>query len=496
VTDNDGLTNTTTKVIYVSHKPTAVAEVNRTNVTEPGGWVLFNGSNSTCDMLVNNSLSYNWTIHGATYTGENVTYNVTNTTTAILTVTDEYGCTATNNTTVTYLLRPIPVINFTATGCLEVELNASNSSDPDGNITDYLWDAENGSIDNNTNVTCTANFSVGGNHTVRLNVTDNDGLTNSTTREIYISCVPTAAARANRTNVTVPGGMVLFDAPNSTCDTVGDANNSLNYIWTIHGTPHDDSSGEGIEYFVTNTTTAFLTVTDEYNCTAADNVTVTCQHPPVAEFGFNGTGCKVGILNASASYDPDGNIEAYEWDLDNDSIYGEPDDDATNITCTFGPVPAGEHWIGLKVTDNASASNITRKQITVTGNPNAVAEANGHTDTLQLPEGGSWVVFNGTNSTAYPGTEIVNASCTWNVPGMSTYYGLGPLPPVFINRDTTATLTVVANNTCTDVSSVEVLMPPTMKEDVPILTPAGMIALISLLCIVGGGRITKKDRRS
>jgi hypothetical protein len=38
-------------------------------------------------------------------------------------------------------------------------------------------------------------------------------------------------------------------------------------------------------------------------------------------------------------------------------------------------------------------------------------------------------------------------------------------------------LTVVADNVCMGVNRAEVSMPPTMEEDVPILTPAGMIAL-------------------
>ena len=56
-------------------------------------------------------------------------------------------------------------------------------------------------------------------------------------------------------------------------------------------------------------------------------------------------------------------------------------------------------------------------------------------------------------------------------------------------------LTVVAGNVCTGVSRVEVSMPPT-EEDVPILTPASMIALIGMLCIAGAGRIAKKGERS
>ncbi|MCK4811593.1 MAG: hypothetical protein KAS74_04920 [Methanosarcinales archaeon] len=56
-------------------------------------------------------------------------------------------------------------------------------------------------------------------------------------------------------------------------------------------------------------------------------------------------------------------------------------------------------------------------------------------------------------------------------------------------------LTVVAGNVCTGISRAEVSMPPT-EEDVPILTPAGMIAPIGMMRIAGAGRIAKKGERS
>ncbi|MEA1944075.1 MAG: PKD domain-containing protein, partial [Euryarchaeota archaeon] len=397
VTDNDGLTNTTTMEICVSRVPTADAQANRTNVTSPGGWVLFNATNSTCDTAcdTSNSLNYTWNISDdsgcVVYSNVSVLYPVTSNTTATLNVTDKYGCTATNNTTVTYLHRPIPVINFTATGCLRVELNASNSSDPDGVITDYLWYAENGTIDNSTNVTCTANFSEGGYYTVRLNVTDNIGLTNTTTMEICVSCKPRAVAQANRTNVTSPGGWVLFNATNSTCDTACDTSNSLNYTWNI-----SDDIGcvvyhkVSVLYPVTSNTTATLNVTDKYGCTATNNTTVTYLHRPIPVINFTATGCLEVELNASESYDPDGYITDYLWDAENGTI-----DNSTNVTCTANFSAGGNHTIRLNVTDNIGLTNTTTMEICVSCKPRAVAQAN----RTNVTSPGGWVLFNATNST-------------------------------------------------------------------------------------------------
>jgi len=481
ITDAHGCSNETTKAVYVVHTPVAVAQVNRSNVATPGGWVLFNGTGSTCDTNTTqpNSLNYTWEIHGGIYHGATVEYYVTNTTTAFLTVTDEYNCTATDNVTVTYLHRPVPVINFTATGCLRVELNASESYDPDGNITAYEWDADNGNIDNGTGVTCTANFSEGGNHTIRLNVTDDSGLTNTTTKVIYVSCKPRAVAKANRSFVASPGDWVLFNGTDSTYDT--NVTNSLNYTWLIHGTPYDDD-GEGILYYVTNDTTAVLTVRDRYNCTDTNTsgATVLFMYRPVpAVINFTVIGCLEVELNASESYDPDGNITAYEWDLDNDSSY----DDATGITCTYNFSEGGDHTVGLMVTDDSNLTNTTRKVIYVVRKPTAVARVN----RSDVAAPGGWVLFDGSDSTCDPQSEPLNY--TWNIQG---YIYHNVTVPFNVSGTTTAVLNVTDKYDCTDTDNATVTVHPVGEPElVPVLTPAGMLALIAIVCAVGAGRLRK-----
>jgi len=309
VIDTDNLTDTFVDMVPVNREPSiSLVNASKTSVVEPGESVLFEGWYSDPD---GDMLTYRWVVDGVEIASgsstnySNASYFVNRTLTVNLTVTDKYGCTATDDVAVIYLHKPVPVINFTAAGCLRVELNASNSSDPDGVITDY-------------------------NYTVRLNVTDNDGLTNTTTREICVSCVPTAVAEVNRTNVAEPGGWVLFSATNSTCDTTCDADNSLNYSWNIT----DDSESiidhnASVLHYGTSNTTAFLTVTDEYGCTNTSSVNVTYLLRPIPVINFTATGCLRVELNASGSYDPDGNITDYLWHAENGTI-----DNSTNATCT------------------------------------------------------------------------------------------------------------------------------------------------------------------
>jgi PKD repeat protein len=77
--------------------------------------------------------------------------------------------------------------------------NGSSSSDPDGSIVSYAWQFGDGTT--GFGVTTQHAYAVAGTYTVRLTVTDNDGATNTTTRQVVISAQPnqppTASFNAN-----------------------------------------------------------------------------------------------------------------------------------------------------------------------------------------------------------------------------------------------------------------------------------------------------------
>jgi len=105
----------------------------------------------------------------------------------------------------------------------------------------------------------------------------------------------------------------------------------------------------------------------------------------------------------------------------------KPDGGATGITSisTFGHVPAVECWIWLNVADDARLYNATGKQIIVTGAPNIATGVNEITGSIRLYEGGGWMVFDRTNSTAYPDMGQVNVSWTWGINDMPHCSGHG-----------------------------------------------------------------------
>ncbi len=63
-------------------------------------------------------------------------------------------------------------------------------------------------------------------------------------------------------------------------------------------------------------------------------------------------------FDASASYDPDGgSIVNFEWDFDNDGVYGDPFNGGTEINPTIILTSSGSYTIDLRVTDDEAATD-------------------------------------------------------------------------------------------------------------------------------------------
>lgn len=98
-----------------------------------------------------------------------------------------------------------PVANFSAdvtTGFwpLEVNFDASLSSDLDGSIDSYAWDFDDGSQE--TGVTVTKTFTTPGSYDVQLTVTDNSGATATRTQTISVLEQPSITFRVAGNDVT------------------------------------------------------------------------------------------------------------------------------------------------------------------------------------------------------------------------------------------------------------------------------------------------------
>lgn len=84
-----------------------------------------------------------------------------------------------------------PVVGQTIT------FDASSSYDPEGTITNYEWDFEDGNITSTPDVIITHSYASAGNYNVGLTVTDDDGLTDSTSTTINVAASSVLPGDAN-----------------------------------------------------------------------------------------------------------------------------------------------------------------------------------------------------------------------------------------------------------------------------------------------------------
>jgi PKD repeat protein len=129
----------------------------------------------------------------STVTNPSKTYSAAGTYSVQLTVTDNGGLTNSITRSVTVTSGNVaPTANFTFTTSGLTATFTDGSTDSDGTIASRSWNFGDGTTSTATNPSKT--YSAAGTYTVQLTVTDNGGLTNSTTRSV---------------TVTSPGGNVL-----------------------------------------------------------------------------------------------------------------------------------------------------------------------------------------------------------------------------------------------------------------------------------------------
>lgn len=259
------------------------------------------------------------------------------------------------------------VIDFDDNGIETLTLNGSGSFDPDGTIVSYEW-KENGTVLGNT-ATTTYDFTVGS-HEVSLTVADDMGFTNTdfVTVTVNANIPPTANAGTDQIVNDVDGNG--FEAVTLNGSESFDPDGTIiSYEWkegtTVLGTDPIITHDFDVGVF-----TVTLTVIDNLDFMATDDViiTVNANQKPVAIAGddqtledSDGNGLETATLTASASFDNDGSIIAYEW-READILLGTDVTIATDFTI-------GLHNVTLTVFDDGDLSDSDALLITVNEAP-------------------------------------------------------------------------------------------------------------------------------
>ena len=226
--------------------------------------------------------SYAWNFgNGTTGSGAapSATYATAGTFTVTLTVTDNRGATSQASTTVTVTTNTQPPVAnpggpYTGTVNVPINFNGAASRDPDGSVVSYLWNFGDGTTA--SGVTAVHAYAATGSYTVRLTVTDNDGLTNSASTTAQVSDGTGLQPPVANTGGPYQGttaSPVAFDGSASS-DPDG---RIVSYDWTFG----DGGTASGAKpthaYSTAGTYTVTLTVTDDTGRKATATTSVSIQ---------------------------------------------------------------------------------------------------------------------------------------------------------------------------------------------------------------------------
>ncbi|MFN8105043.1 MAG: PKD domain-containing protein [Acidimicrobiia bacterium] len=373
ITDTQGDTDVKTIPVTANvpgnSPPSAALTATPTNGQAPLA-VSFDGSGSSdSDGSI---VSYDWNF-GDGNTGMGVSASHTYTTggsfTATLTVTDNQGATATASTTVTVAPpNQAPTASFTRTPTsgkapLAVNFDASASQDPDGSIASWAWDF--GDTGTGTGQTASHTYTAPGTYTASLVVTDNQGLTATTTRTVNVVANQAPTASFSRTPAAGAAPLTVSVNAGSSSDPDGSI---VSYGWDFG----DGNTATGVtasnSYGTPGTYTITLTVTDDNGATATAtrNVTVnpasSGNADPIAAFSRTpslGDSPLAVALDASASVDTDGTIASYDWDFGDGNT-------GTGLTASHTYAAAGSYTVSLTVTDDGGGTDTATHVVTVT----------------------------------------------------------------------------------------------------------------------------------
>lgn len=236
----------------------------------------------------------------------------------------------------------------------EVVLDARDSLDSDGAITAYTWDfGEQGASGSGEVVK--QSWQEPGLYTIRLQVADDSGLSNSTNEiqgTIRINAAPEPVITTS-TQVAAANVSVSFSATNS-CDTDGKINA---YAWDFGDGTTGQGSQVGHVYAKPGRYTVRLTTQDDSgvgNASQSCEQTLRVNAPPVPVMTVPEiVNSSEVVFDASRSSDADDAIIAYTWDFGDGSKA-----EGVQVRHVY-PLP-GSYTVQLQVTDASGTASATR----------------------------------------------------------------------------------------------------------------------------------------
>ena len=370
--------------------------------------------------------------------------------------------------------------NTTSASGVILSVDASASSDADGDALSYNWTQTAGpqaTISNANQAAASIAFpTLSGSTLFEFEVRVTDAALGVSTDRVLVTLNPppnTAPTVNAGQDETVNGGN-----PVALAGTASDVDNDpLTFQWTQTGGPSVTLSGDTTltptftappRGFAAQTLTFELAANDGA-ATTTDTVTITVagNAAPIANAGQAQTvaGSSSVTLDASASSDPENDPLIYNWTQISGPVVGLSGANTVNPTFT-APARSGSNRVlefQVSVTDSFDATSTATVQITIP--PNLLPLADAGPDQTQT--GNSTVTLDGSGSTDPDGDQI-NYNWTQTGGPSVTLTGANSVNPTFVApAGTTSDQTLTFQLTVDDGSNgnAERIAPPTPQQD-------------------------------
>lgn len=404
ITDDKGATATTTSNVTVAAAtvanlaPVSNAGANTSYLSSATSFPLNGSGSSDPDGSIQ---SYAWKqISGP---GTSVVSNSAAVTTTVtkfiqgiykyqLTVTDDKGARSADTVTITIVAasaalpqNKTPIAQTDGNKQIRLPQNSSpldgsKSSDPDGRISSYIWTQTSGPstaiISTPTSSGTQVQNLKAGTYTFQLKVTDNGGLSATTSVSVTVLAAyknPVANAGTDR-NLQLPAASIELDGTASS-DPNGLA---LRFSWQQLSGPNTStlaSAGAAktlASNLVAGTYLYRLTVTNSANLSSSDTMKLVVLPIPenkapiaVIQDSMLSNSPWRWALNGAGSYDTDGSIASFSWAFISGPVtptFLSPSGVATEVTNLI----AGTYKFRLSITDNMGKSTVKEHNLIIT----------------------------------------------------------------------------------------------------------------------------------
>jgi PKD repeat protein len=422
VTDDDGSTNLTTRVVVVLDRA-PVAKVEAPEAVDEGAQVRFDATGTTSwpDALDRFEWDFDYDGTFSVDAQGNVTNHVyldDGKYDFVVKIYDSDGSMSRYQGRIT--VRDLaPTSSFTFTGSSDeggpTAFNASGSFSYPDEIVEYEWDFHHGGSFNVEATGEKANFTYmdHGNYMVGLRVTDDDGSYCLTVLEVLVrDLIPVPVLVGP--NATEEGTPILLDASLSTSYP----DELVSYEWDLSydGVSFNIDYTEAVvnhTYMDNGTYLVALRLTDDDGSTVlADMLVMVSDLAPVSNLTVTGPmleGSPVTLNGSASSSFPD-ELVSWEWDVDYDGTFQV---DASGPSGEYTYMDNGTYLVALRVTDDDGSVILATLELTILDlGPTAGIEV----DREVLPEGEE-LFLNTSPTSSYP-DEVVYYEWDWDGDGV------------------------------------------------------------------------------